>query len=159
MTQRNEHGLLSTLLGVSTVLLAVAIMLIAGLAMRPAGGIAVPKGYHVVHVNLAEWSITGVPSTLAAGNYEFDITNHGTIPHELVMWAAKDAANVLPRRADGSVDEDSSRLESVLDTGSALVPSETRIVYADLTAPGHYALACNLPDHYRAGMREDLTVN
>jgi uncharacterized cupredoxin-like copper-binding protein len=158
MAPRNQQGLMPTLLGVSTVLLAVAIMLIAALAIRPAGGITVPKGYHVVRVSLDEWSITGAPKTLAAGNYEFVITNHGTIPHELVMWATKDTAPALPRRADGSVNEDSSTLESVLDTGSSLKPGETRIVYADLTAVGHYAMACNLPTHYHAGMRADLTA-
>jgi uncharacterized cupredoxin-like copper-binding protein len=25
-------------------------------------------------------------------------------------------------------------------------------------APGHYALVCNLPGHYKAGMYADLTV-
>jgi uncharacterized cupredoxin-like copper-binding protein len=159
MAQRTEHGLMSTLLGVSTVMLAVAIMLIAGLAMRPAGGIPVPKGYHVVHVSLAEWSVTGAPTSLPAGDYEFVITNHGTIPHELVMWATKAVANALPRRGDGSINEDSSALNSVLDTGSSLLPGETRVVFADLTAPGHYAMACNLPTHYRLGMRADLTVH
>lgn len=158
MTQRTGHGLMPTLLGVSTVLLAVATMLIVGLAMRPAGGIAVPKGYRVVHASLGEWSITGVPTTLAPGHYEFDITNHGSIPHELVMWATKDTANTMPRRADGSIDEESAALESVLDTGSSLTPGEARVVFADLTAPGHYVMACNLPTHYHSGMRADLTV-
>jgi uncharacterized cupredoxin-like copper-binding protein len=158
MAERYERGLMPTFLVVSTVLLAVAIMLITGLAMRPAGGIPVPKGYHVVHVTLAEWSITGTPATLAAGDYEFVITNHGTIPHELVMWATKEPAAALPRRADGSVNEDSSALESVLDTGSSLMPGETRIVFANLTAAGHYSMACNLPTHYQSGMRADLTV-
>jgi uncharacterized cupredoxin-like copper-binding protein len=158
MAQRNENSLLPTLLGVSTLMLAVATMLIAALAMRPAGGITVPKGYHVVHVTLAEWSVTGAPPTLTAGNYEFVITNHGAIPHELVMWATNAPANALPRRADGSVNEDASTLSSVLDTGSSLMPGETRIVFADLTARGHYAMACNLPTHYHEGMHADLTV-
>lgn len=158
MAQRNESFLMPTLLGVSTVLLVVAVMLIVGLAMRPAGGITVPKGYHVVHVSLAEWSISGVPNTVPAGDYEFVITNNGTVPHELVMWATKDPAKALPRGADSDVNEDSSALESVLDTGSSLRPGETRVVFADLTATGHYAMVCNLPGHYRSGMSEDLTV-
>jgi uncharacterized cupredoxin-like copper-binding protein len=158
MTQRNADSLMPTLLGVLTVMLVLAVVLIADLAMRPAGAITVPKGYHVEHVRLAEWSVTGAPATLPAGTYEFIITNHGTIPHELVMWATKNRANAMPRRADGSINEDSSALESVLDTGSSLMPGETRIVFADLTQAGHYAMACNLPAHYHAGMRADLTV-
>jgi uncharacterized cupredoxin-like copper-binding protein len=158
MAEHNENRLMPTLLGVSIVMLALAIMLIADLAMRPAGAITVPKGYHLARVSLTEWSITGAPKTTPAGNYEFVITNHGTIPHELVMWATKDAANALPRRADGGINEDSRALDSVLDTGSSLMPGETRIVFADLTAPGHYAMACNLPTHYHAGMRADLAV-
>jgi uncharacterized cupredoxin-like copper-binding protein len=158
MAQRNDHALMPTLLGVSTLLLALAIMMIAALAMRPAGGIEVPKGYHVVNVTLTEFAITGVPSSVPAGEYEFVITNHGTIPHELVMWQTKYDANALPRRANGSVDEESGDLTSVLDTGSSLQPGETRIVFADLTTAGHYAMACNLPTHYHAGMYADLTA-
>jgi uncharacterized cupredoxin-like copper-binding protein len=158
MRQRKDHGVLPTLLGVTTIMLVLAIVVIADLAMRPAGAMTVPKGYHLVRVSLAEWSVTGAPDTLPAGNYEFVITNHGSIPHELVMWATKYRADALPRRADGSINEDSSALGSVLDTGSSLMPGETRIVFGDLTAPGHYAMACNLPTHYHAGMRADVTV-
>jgi uncharacterized cupredoxin-like copper-binding protein len=74
------------------------------------------------------------------------------------MWSTKDSATALPVRKDGSVDEESDTLEGVLDSGSSLRPHETRILYADLTTAGHYVLVCNLPDHYRLGMRADLTV-
>jgi uncharacterized cupredoxin-like copper-binding protein len=46
----------------------------------------------------------------------------------------------------------------VLDSGSSLQPGETRILFADLTATGHYALVYNLPAHYRLGMHAHLTV-
>ena len=64
----------------------------------------------------------------------------------------------LPLKADGTADENSSLLEDDADTGSALEPGETRLLAANLE-PGHYVLVCNLPpNHYKAGMRLDITV-
>ncbi len=67
-------------------------------------------------------------------------------------------ADNLPLKPAGTADEDSDLLEAVVDSGSALAPGETRLLTANLDA-GHYVLVCNLPpDHYKAGMRLDITV-
>ena len=152
-----SSSLVGTTFGVTLVLLGVAVAIIVALLMRPAGALNVPKGYAVVHVSETDYAIQA-PSSLPRGNYEFVLANRGSVPHELVMWSTNAAAATLPLRKDGTVDEESSQLDSVLDSGSALAPGETRILYADLTAPGHYALVCNLPAHYRLGMHADLTV-
>ena len=57
----------------------------------------------------------------------------------------------------GPPDEDSPELDSVLDSGSSLHPGEMRLLTASLD-PGHYVMVCNLPGHYNAGMRVDITV-
>jgi uncharacterized cupredoxin-like copper-binding protein len=158
MAKREGNGLGATVIVVMAVMLACGVALIVDLAMRPLGALDVPKGYHAVHVRLTDYAISA-PTRLVAGNYEFVVTNRGTVSHELVMWATKDRAAALPLRKDGSVDEESDALEGVLDSGSSLAPGESRILYADLTAPGHYALVCNLPDHYHLGMHLDLTAN
>ena len=144
--------------GVLVLLLVMALAVIADLYTRPSGGLSIPRGSHAVDVVLRNYSIQA-PASLPSGNYEFVVTNRGTVPHELVMWSTKDRAANLPLAKNGGVNEESSALDSVLDSGSALAPGESRILYADLTAPGHYALVCNLPTHYRLGMHTDLTVS
>jgi uncharacterized cupredoxin-like copper-binding protein len=156
MINTNDRSLSHTLLGISSLLLIMAIAMIVALAARPSGGITIPKADRVVHVTLRDYAIAG-PSALTPGKYEFVVTNHGTIPHELVMFATKAKATSMPMRKDGDVNEDSSALESVLDSGSSLAPGESRILYAEFDA-GHYVMVCNLAGHYHLGMREDVTV-
>ncbi len=157
MSNNGEHSPVRTVVGVLVLLLVLAITVIVNLENRPAGALNVPKGYSVVHVTLSDFAVHG-PSSVARGNYEFVVVNDGTMPHELVMWSTKHAAAALPLRKDGDVNEDSDSLDSVLDSGSALAPGETRILYADLTNAGHYALVCNLAGHYHLGMHADLSV-
>jgi len=145
-----------TVLAVLLVVLACAVVVIITLAARPSGGLTVPKGSAVVHVDEHDFGIDVKQTQLHAGNYVFVDSNHGPSQHELVMWKTKDAADALPR--DGNdVNEDSSALESVLDSGSSLAPGETRLLTANLV-PGHYVIVCNLPGHYHAGMHVDITV-
>jgi uncharacterized cupredoxin-like copper-binding protein len=158
MSKRDPNSLTGTIIGVLSVLLVIALVLIVAMARRPAGALNVPKGYAVLRVAVTDYAIQA-PSSLPADKYEVVLVNHGTIPHELVMWSTKSLAAALPRHQNGSVDEESAALESVLDSGSSLQPGETRVMFADLTNAGHYALVCNLPAHYRLGMHADLTVH
>jgi len=158
MSGLERSSLLKTIFVVLIMLVVLASALIVDLARRPAGALNVPKGYAVAQVTVTDYAIQA-PASLPKGDYEFVLTNRGSVPHELVMWATKASASALPLRKDGSVDEESDLLDSVLDSGSSLVPGETRILFADLTEAGHYALVCNLPMHYRLGMRQDLNVH
>ena len=157
MNSTNDRSLTNTMLGISGVLLVLATVLIVTLAASPSGGLTIPKADHVVHVSLRDYSIDG-PSTLAPGKYEFVVSNNGTVPHELVMFATKASATAMPMGKDGDINEDSSSLESVVDSGSSLAPGESRILYGEFDA-GHYVMVCNLSGHYRLGMREDVTVH
>jgi uncharacterized cupredoxin-like copper-binding protein len=152
------NALKGTFLGVACTLLVVAGLIIGVLAGRPSNALAVPSGYRAIAVTLSDYRIAG-PTSLAAGKYEFVVKNKGSVPHELVMFQTKDGANALPLRKDGSVDEESEALTGVVDSGSSLDPGETRILFADLTETGHYVMVCNLPTHYRLGMKLDLDVN
>jgi uncharacterized cupredoxin-like copper-binding protein len=158
MSAVERNSLVKTIVAVLIMLVLVASALIVDLARRPAGALNVPKGYAVAHVTLTDYAIQA-PVSLPKGDYEFVLTNRGSVPHELVMWATKAPASALPLRKDGSVDEESDQLDGVLDSGSSLAPGETRILFADLTEAGHYALVCNLPMHYRLGMHQDLAVH
>jgi uncharacterized cupredoxin-like copper-binding protein len=157
MSKRDPNSLTGTIIVVMSVLLLLGVVFIVALVNRPAGALNVPKGYDLTHVTVDDYAIHA-PSSLPRGKYEVVLVNHGSVAHELVMWQTKRPADALPRRKDGAVDEESAALEGVLDSGSALQPGETRILFADLTTAGHYALVCNLPGHYRLGMHEDLSV-
>jgi uncharacterized cupredoxin-like copper-binding protein len=157
MNSTEDRSLTNTMLGVAGVLLIIATVLIVTLAASPSGGLTVPKADRVARVSLSDYSIQG-PSTLAPGKYEFVVTNKGTVPHELVMFATTAAATGMPMGKDGDVNEDSSSLESVVDSGSSLAPGESRILYGEFEA-GHYVMVCNLAGHYRLGMREDVAVH
>jgi uncharacterized cupredoxin-like copper-binding protein len=150
-------SLLPTFLGVAVALLVCATLLIIGLARRPAGGLTVPAGYTVVHVEEFTYGFRLDKTALPAGNTLFVSLNQGSIPHEFVLFKTALSAAKLPVDSDGNVVEDSKSLEDVLDSGSDMPPGNTRLLAADL-APGHYVLVCNLPTHYKLGMRLDLTV-
>jgi uncharacterized cupredoxin-like copper-binding protein len=155
--QSSNVDLMPTFLGVAIALLIVATILIIGLARRHTG-VSLPRGYNVVHVTEFTYGIQLANTTIPAGNTLFIDKNTGSIPHEFVLFKTDRPAADLPLAADGTADEDSPLLEDDADSGSALAPGETRLLTADLE-PGHYALVCNLPpNHYKAGMRIDVTV-
>jgi uncharacterized cupredoxin-like copper-binding protein len=59
--------------------------------------------------------------------------------------------------ADGNIIEDSPQLVKVADSGASVPPGQSRTLYTVLT-PGNYVFVCNLPGHYRLGMRAALVV-
>jgi uncharacterized cupredoxin-like copper-binding protein len=140
----------TTVLTVSAIMLAVAIALAVGYVVYDSGA-----GGNVV-VGLAEYHIT-MPGSVPAGHRTFDVTNHGTEPHEFLVYRTGVKAAALPVEPNGSLNEDSSLLHLVAASNGALKPGETRAVTGTLS-PGHYVAVCNLPLHYGLGMRVDITV-
>ena len=150
-------NLTPTFLGVAIALLLCATLIIVGLVQRPAGGLGVPPGSHVVHVDEFDYGFRMPSGPLPAGEIVLVDTNRGSIPHELVMFKTANANAKMPMRKDGDVDEESSSLEAVMDSGSSLAPGESRIITAELE-PGTYVIVCNLPAHFRLGMHQLVTV-
>jgi uncharacterized cupredoxin-like copper-binding protein len=150
-------NLLPTFLGVAVALLVCAAVLIVGLARRSTGGLSVPSDYTVVHLEEFTYGFRLPATTLPAGNTLFVDLNQGSIPHEFVLFKTALSATKLPLGTDGDIVEDSTELEDIVDSGSDIPPGNTRLLTADL-APGHYVLVCNLPGHYKSGMRLDVTV-
>lgn len=98
-----------------------------------------------------EFALVPDPTEAAAGTITFAVTNGGKVEHELVVIKTdKGAANL--GEANGEADETGAVDEIVLAAG------ESGELTVDLEA-GSYALVCNLPGHYAAGMFEDFTVN
>jgi uncharacterized cupredoxin-like copper-binding protein len=153
----SDASVTPTIITVMSLLLACAVATIVALETRPSGGLAVPTGSHIVHVDEHDFGIHIPEVTLPAGHYVFVDTNHGPSPHELVIWKTALSTNHLPLGANRKVNEDSPTLASALDSGSSLDPGETRLLTATLE-PGHYVIVCNLPGHFMAGMHVEITV-
>jgi uncharacterized cupredoxin-like copper-binding protein len=108
----------------------------------------------LVAVQVDEFSV--FPGTQGApkGKVKFVVTNIGKIPHEfLVVRTAKPAGSLLggdhgPNRAD-----ESGAVGEIKDFPGG----EARTLTLTLK-PGHYALLCNIPGHYKTGQFADFYV-
>ena len=103
-----------------------------------------------VNVRLTDFRVSASPASAAAGRVTFVVRNAADIDHELVVIRTRRRASRLPLR-NGRASERGSRGEVELEGG------ERRRLTLNLPA-GHYALICNIGQHYRAGMRRDFTV-
>ncbi len=99
-----------------------------------------------------------MPTVLHAGKRTIGYTNNGTIGHELVLFKTDLPAGQLPTKPNGEVDEESAQLTNVGDSGAALSAGGTETFTTAALSPGHYVAVCNLPGHYKSGMKLDLTV-
>lgn len=106
-----------------------------------------------VVATLKEMSITLDQTTVPAGPVTFAVTNAGSLTHELVVIRTTAADGALPPGDEaGKVSE----AGWVGETGD-MAPGQ----FSGLTvylAPGTYAIICNDPGHYTAGMHLILTV-
>ena len=111
---------------------------------------APPALVHKVGVSLREFAVNTTASAAAAGKVTFHVRNTGNITHEfVVLKTPKPAASLLNgARADES--------GNVGETGD-LKAGASKTITLNLK-PGHYALICNLPGHYKAGQHTDFTV-
>lgn len=141
-----------TLLLVGSVLLVSAVIVgvwIAASSTGPAGDVVATTTNFRVQM----------PKILRTGRHTFAYTNDGSVPHELLLFRTDLPANVLPLRSDGTVDEESSLLRNVADSGNATAPNGYESVPTkESLAPGHYVALCNLPAHYHLGMWLNVTV-
>jgi uncharacterized cupredoxin-like copper-binding protein len=113
---------------------------------RPARGPASNR----VQVDLGEFHVSPGFTHANAGRVTFDVRNTGNVPHEMVVIRTGKPASGL---AKGSRADETGNLG---ETGD-LRPGASRTVSFRMK-PGHYALICNLPGHYRSGMYTDFTV-
>lgn len=113
---------------------------------------AEPTEEPAVNLVTNEWSITTDTTSVLAGESLYVATNEGTIPHEIVYLRTDRPVDDLPIGADNKVNRFADGIEdlAVIRT-DALVPGATVRESFDLPA-GNYALICNIPGHYEAGM-------
>jgi uncharacterized cupredoxin-like copper-binding protein len=107
-----------------------------------------------VAVELIEGKVTPDPSTAPAGPMTFAIKNIGMNVHEFVVIKTDLKASELPV-ANGVVDESALTVVGQVEN---IALRATPTLDVEL-APGHYALICNIKDHYGAGMHADFEAS
>jgi uncharacterized cupredoxin-like copper-binding protein len=103
-----------------------------------------------VNEKLSEFKISGGASA-GHGSITFKAKNSGDFDHELVVIKTTTKASKLKTTSSGKAVETGK-------VGKVKVASgKTKSLKLTLKK-GHYALICNLEDHYSQGMRKDFTV-
>jgi uncharacterized cupredoxin-like copper-binding protein len=120
-------------------------------------------GGQTVAVTLQEFAVGVDPTTAAAGEVTFDVSNIGPDDvHEFVVIRTDLSITDLPTDDKGAVDESGEGME-VIDEIEDMEVNDTQTLTVDLDA-GSYALICNIYDkseneaHYSEGMRTQFTV-
>jgi uncharacterized cupredoxin-like copper-binding protein len=103
-----------------------------------------------LNAKLSEMKIDTPTTAVKAGKVHFTADNTGTLVHELIVLKTDKPASQL------GTGQKLNEKDSVGEI-SELKPGASGKVTLDLK-PGHYALICNVPGHYMAGMHRDLTV-
>lgn len=105
-----------------------------------------------ITVTGTEYAFAPSAITAKAGKVKITFENKGSIPHELVVLKTSADPGSLPVGSDQRVDEKTS-VGEVPEIAAGAKKSTT----LDLK-PGTYTYVCNIPTHYKDGMRGVLTV-
>lgn len=103
----------------------------------------------VLKYDLGEMFIKG-PKAAVAGQADFKAKNVGAAPHELVVLKTDKPAGSL---GSGATVPEPGKVGEVAN----IAAGQTKQAKIKLEK-GHYALICNVPGHYAAGMHQDLEV-
>jgi uncharacterized cupredoxin-like copper-binding protein len=103
-----------------------------------------------IEIGLKEFAVTPTPTVGRAGHVTFRVRNTGAIRHEFVVLRTNKRAGSLLKGSEAS---EKGHVGEIPD----IAPRATKTLRLDLK-PGHYALICNLPGHYKAGQYADFTV-
>lgn len=128
----------------------IAVLLL--LVLPACGGAGDAGNAAVIDAVLRDDSIALGQSGVEAGTISFEISNQGTLTHELEVFAGELAD--LPV-SNGVADTAGLR---IIDEVEDIPPGATLSLEVELD-PGHYVILCNLPGHYQAGMVAQLDVS
>ena len=111
---------------------------------------AAPAAAKATDVKLSEWKLAPSATNVAAGKVRISAANDGKTTHEMIVLRTDKPAASL---GSGKRVSEAGSVGEISDLKAGASASKT----FDLS-PGHYVVICNLPGHYAAGMRADLTV-
>jgi uncharacterized cupredoxin-like copper-binding protein len=100
---------------------------------------------------LSEFKIAVSPKSAAHGKVTFTVKNAGKFEHEMVVIKTSTKASKL--KVSGNEASEKGAVGEVEDIAAGKSKKLTLTL-----AKGHYALICNIPGHYKNGMRTDFTV-
>jgi uncharacterized cupredoxin-like copper-binding protein len=120
-------------------------------AKPAASGTAPAKTLETDTVTLDDFAIKPAITSLKAGKIEFKVRNKGKTSHEFVVLDTRKKAAAL---GHGSRVPEAGH---VGETGN-VAPGTSKTLVLNLRK-GHYAVICNDPGHYMAGMHRDLYVS
>jgi uncharacterized cupredoxin-like copper-binding protein len=111
-------------------------------------------GKGVLTYKETEFAIAPAKQKAQAGEVTFKVENAGEIKHEFVVIKTAKPADALDK---GDEADETGAVDEIGD----IEPGATQSLKVKLE-PGHYALVCNLPGHYKPGgkdgMLADVTV-
>lgn len=141
------------------VLVPVALLLAACSGSTAAGpsasaGPSAPADPVVVHVTGTEFAIESDRTAFQVGvPYEFEVTNEGTIAHEVML---------MPVMSGEGMDmEQMDKVALGIAEEEDLVPGATvdfTVTFDEGDVGGSLEFACHVPGHYEAGMHLPITV-
>jgi len=102
-----------------------------------------------IAATLQDFWIELARSSAPAGRVAFDITNEGPSVHDFEVLRADAPADAL--EVDGAVVPTSAGGIEIVDEAEEIAPGAGTPLSVELE-PGTYAIICNLPGHYEAGM-------
>ncbi|MCJ7780549.1 MAG: hypothetical protein MUQ27_06970 [Acidimicrobiia bacterium] len=106
----------------------------------------------VVHVTANEMTVTSDVTTFKVGvPYTFEVTNEGTLPHEVMRVQPTDLTDM----------EEIDAFALGMAESEDLVPGATvsfDYTFTEEDLAGPLELACHVPGHYEAGMLLPITV-
>lgn len=114
--------------------------------------------------NARRMGLSASPSTIASGKVNIVVTNMGMRTHELVVLPLADRQSAGTRvvGADGKINETGSLGEvsnnCASGSGEGILSGSRGWTTLNL-APGRYEFVCNLPNHYSAGMYQEVLVS
>jgi uncharacterized cupredoxin-like copper-binding protein len=107
-----------------------------------------------VTIQMGEYFFKPKDVAVSAGKVAITAPNKGKVEHELVLLKTNTDPAKLKTEKDGEVNEDAY-------TGPGEIPDvesgETGKTTLNLK-PGTYAMVCNVPGHYKAGMYGSVTA-
>jgi uncharacterized cupredoxin-like copper-binding protein len=132
-------GLLGLLAALAAVIAAIAVATNSDAASKSAT------------VTVSEFKVSPSPKSVSAGKVSFTVRNKGDMEHELVVIRTSTSASKL--KVSGNRASDKGAVGEIEDIAAGKSKKHTFNL-----KKGHYVLLCNIPGHYKAGMRADFTV-
>jgi uncharacterized cupredoxin-like copper-binding protein len=107
-------------------------------------------------VTLRDDGIDLSADSLDAGDVTIEGTNEGTMTHEFEVFAVPEGVDATALPVEGGV-APADEMLNIVDEVEDIAPGTSASLNLNLE-PGDYAVICNLPGHYAAGMHATFTV-